>query len=123
VTPAARRAPGLTAAHPAHGALAPPPLDEREALRVAELFRSLADPTRLRILALLAAGETCVHVVCRRLGLGQSAVSHQLRLLRVAHLVRPRRVGREIFYAIDDDHVGRLIREGRHHAGCAQVAP
>jgi len=90
VTPAARRAPGLTAAHPAHGALAPPPLDEREALRVAELFRSLADPTRLRILALLAAGETCVHVVCRRLGLGQSAVSHQLRLLRVAHLVRPR---------------------------------
>jgi ArsR family transcriptional regulator len=120
MTPARRTPVGLTAARPS---VTPPPrpapLAAREALAVAEVFRSLADPTRLRILALLAEGETCVHELCARLGMSQSAVSHQLRLLRVSHLVRPRRVGREIFYAIDDDHVGTLIREGRRHAGCA----
>ncbi|HEY3359827.1 MAG TPA: metalloregulator ArsR/SmtB family transcription factor [Polyangia bacterium] len=129
VTPSVRPA-GLPArpatSHPTASPAAPPlspPLDEREALAVAEVFRSLADPTRLRILALLAEGETCVHVLCQRLGMSQSAVSHQLRLLRVCHLVRPRRVGREIFYAIDDDHVEMLIREGRRHAGCAAEEP
>jgi len=98
---------------------APPPVGEREAVAVAELFRSLADPTRLRILALLDEGEACVHVICARLGMSQSAVSHQLRLLRVGHLVRPRRAGREIYYTVDDDHVTQLIRDGRRHAGCA----
>jgi ArsR family transcriptional regulator len=121
---AAHAAPGATHVGPvaAHGgarAGAPPPVDEREAAAVAGLFRTLADPTRLRILALLGEGEACVHVICARLGMSQSAVSHQLRLLRVGHLVRPRRVGREIYYAMDDEHVAQLIRDGRHHAGCA----
>jgi ArsR family transcriptional regulator, lead/cadmium/zinc/bismuth-responsive transcriptional repressor len=98
----------------------PPPVGEREATAVADLFRTLADPTRLRILALLGEGEACVHVICARLGMSQSAVSHQLRLLRVGHLVRPRRVGREIYYAMDDEHVAQLIRDGRHHAGCVE---
>jgi len=110
---------GVSARH-ATGRPAAPPVGEREAAAVADLFRTLADPTRLRILALLAEGETCVHVICARLGMGQSAVSHQLRLLRVGHLVRTRRVGREIYYALDDDHVVQLIRDGRHHAGCSE---
>ena len=115
----------MSAAHAGRHAALPPPVGEREAMAVADLFRTLADPTRLRILALLGDGEACVHVICARLGMGQSAVSHQLRLLRVAHLVRPRRVGREIYYAMDDAHVAQLIRDGRHHAGCAeeQAAP
>ena len=99
---------------------APPPVSEREAVAVGDLFRALADPTRLRILALLDEGEACVHVICARLGMSQSAVSHQLRLLRVGHLVRPRRAGREIYYTVDDDHVAQLIRDGRRHAGCAE---
>jgi DNA-binding transcriptional ArsR family regulator len=98
-------------------------LGEREAMAMADLFRTLADPTRVRILALLAQGEACVHVICRRLGMRQSTISHQLRLLRVARLVRPRREGREIFYAIDDDHVERLMREGRRHADGATGKP
>ena len=113
-----RAEPDVSARHAA-GRPAPPPVGEREAAAVADLFRTLADPTRLRILALLGEGEACVHVICARLGMGQSAVSHQLRLLRVGHLVRHRRVGREIYYAMDDEHVVQLIRDGRRHAGCA----
>jgi len=111
----------VSARHAGAPPAAPPPVGEREAAAVADLFRTLADPTRLRILALLGEGEACVHVICARLGMGQSAVSHQLRLLRVGHLVRHRRVGREIYYAMDDDHVAQLIRDGRHHAGCAEA--
>jgi ArsR family transcriptional regulator, lead/cadmium/zinc/bismuth-responsive transcriptional repressor len=118
----ARAAPAMSARHAGPRPAAPPPVGEREAALVADLFRTLADPTRLRLLALLGEGEACVHVICARLGMGQSAVSHQLRLLRVAHLVRHRRVGREIYYAMDDEHVAQLIRDGRHHAGCADGA-
>ena len=110
--------PVVSARHAGARPAAPPPVDEREAAVVADLFRTLADPTRLRILALLGEGEACVHVICARLGMGQSAVSHQLRLLRAFHLVRHRRVGREIYYAMDDEHVAQLIRDGRRHAGC-----
>jgi DNA-binding transcriptional ArsR family regulator len=84
---------------------------------LAEIFKTLADPTRLRILAELARGETCVHELCARLAMSQPAVSHSLRVLRVARLVRGRRAGREIFYSLDDDHVLTLISEGLKHAG------
>ncbi|MBI5482411.1 MAG: winged helix-turn-helix transcriptional regulator, partial [Deltaproteobacteria bacterium] len=122
-TPRPARRPRRAAARAPHAGArpaAPSPVGEREATAVADLFRTLADPTRLRILALLGEGEACVHVICARLGMGQSAVSHQLRLLRVGHLVRPRRVGREIYYAMDDEHVAQLIRDGRRHAGCTE---
>ena len=118
----ARVEPDVSARHAGARPAAPPPVSEHEAEVVADLFRTLADPTRLRILALLGEGEACVHVICARLGMGQSAVSHQLRLLRAFHLVRHRRVGREIYYAMDDEHVAQLIREGRRHAGCADGA-
>jgi DNA-binding transcriptional ArsR family regulator len=90
--------------------------DERQVLAVAEIFKTLSDPTRLRILSRLAGGETCVHELCASLTMSQPAVSHQLRLLRVARLVRPRRAGREIFYSLDDGHVMSLVAAARAHA-------
>jgi ArsR family transcriptional regulator, lead/cadmium/zinc/bismuth-responsive transcriptional repressor len=83
---------------------------------LAEVFKVLADPTRLRILAALAEnGSLCVHELTTWLGMQQSAVSHQLRLLRGARLVRGQRDGREIHYSLDDAHVLALISEGLKH--------
>jgi DNA-binding transcriptional ArsR family regulator len=90
---------------------------EDRVLDLSETFKTLGDPTRLRILAALFAGERCVHDLCARLGMSQPAVSHQLRILRSARLVKPRRAGREIFYSLDDAHVMVLIEEGLKHAG------
>ncbi len=94
-------------------------LAPRTLLGIAEIFKTLSDPTRLRILSALAdAGprELCVHQLCQRLGLQQSAASHQLRLLRVGRMVAARREGREIFYSLLDAHVPDLIRAARAHA-------
>ena len=82
---------------------------------LAETFKVLGDPTRVRILDALSCAELCVCDIARLLGLTESAVSHQLRLLRGMRLVRPRRAGRLIFYALDDDHIVRLFREGLKH--------
>lgn len=83
---------------------------------LAEIFKLLADPTRLRILATLAEhGSLCVHELTAALGMQQSAVSHQLRLLRAARLVSGRRAGREIHYSLDDAHVLALLSEGLKH--------
>src|SRR5262250_2496834 len=87
-----------------------------EVVEVSEIFRTLSDPTRLRILTLLAEGDACVHELCARLAMSQPAVSHQLRLLRVGRLVRPRRAGREIFYSLEDEHVMSLVAAARDHA-------
>ncbi len=83
---------------------------------LAEIFKVLADPSRLKILAVLVeGGPLCVHVICTRVGMSQPAVSHQLRTLRAARLVRGQRLGREIHYRLDDEHVVRLISEGLNH--------
>ena len=87
-----------------------------ELARVAATFRTLGDPTRLRLLALLAESECCVHELCAGSGMSQPAVSHQLRLMRVAGLVRGRRVGREVHYSLDDEHVMELVTQARSHA-------
>ena len=85
---------------------------------LAEIFKTLGDPTRLRILTTLAEhGEMCVHELCVRVAMSQPAVSHQLRYMRVARLVRARRAGREIFYTLDDEHVMALVSEGLKHVG------
>jgi DNA-binding transcriptional ArsR family regulator len=84
---------------------------------LSEIFKTLGDPTRLRILAALCSGPLCVHELCEALDISQPAVSHQLRVLRAARLVRPRRDGREMIYSIDDAHVMVLLEEGLKHAG------
>ena len=82
---------------------------------VAELFKLLADPTRVRIVDALSRGERCVFDLAALVGLSESAVSHQLRLLRGARLVRVRRSGRHAFYSLDDHHVLGLIHDVRRH--------
>lgn len=82
---------------------------------LAETFRTLGDPTRVRLLSALSRAELCVCDLAALLGLTESAVSHQLRLLRSLRLVRARRDGRMVFYRLDDDHIVRLLAQGREH--------
>ena len=88
-----------------------------------ETFRALGDPTRVRILDALSHGELCVCDLAALVGMSESAVSHQLRLLRNLRLVRPRRDGRMVFYALDDRHVVDLLGEGLKHVAEAVGRP
>lgn len=102
-------------------AILPPPVVSR----LAETFRALGDPTRVRILDALSRAELCVCDIAGLLGLTESAVSHQLRLLRSLRLVRGRRAGRQVFYALDDDHIVDLFARGLEHVeeGAARRLP
>jgi DNA-binding transcriptional ArsR family regulator len=82
---------------------------------LAETFKVLGDGTRVRILDALSRSELCVCDLARLLGLSDSAVSHQLRVLRGMRLVRPRRDGKLIFYTLDDQHIVRLFEQGLEH--------
>ena len=82
---------------------------------MAELFRALGDASRVRIIAALAVGELNVGALAGAVGISESAVSHHLRGLRQMRLVRFRRDGRQVFYALDDDHVITLFRQGLDH--------
>ena len=82
---------------------------------LADTFNALGDPTRVRILDALSHGELCVCDLAAVLKLSQSAVSHQLRLLRGLRLVRPRRDGRIVFYSLDDQHIISLFRQTLQH--------
>lgn len=84
--------------------------------RLEELFKIFSDTTRLRILKALAEGELCVCDIGAVLGASQSAVSHQLALLRAASLVAYRREGKTIYYRLADYHVGILLQIGLDHA-------
>ena len=97
-------------------------LDLRTLDASAELFKVLGDPTRVRILAALAAAELCVCDLRTLLGMSQSATSHQLALLRAARLVQARREGKTVYYRLDDDHVRDLLTFGAQHAGEAGFA-
>ena len=82
---------------------------------LSETFKVLGDVTRVRMLDALSKAELCVGDLAALLGLTESAVSHQLRLLRSMRLVRSRRVGRMVFYMLDDDHIVKLFRQGLDH--------
>jgi len=82
---------------------------------VADVFRLLGDPTRVRLVDALSHGERCVCDLARLVGQTESAVSHQLRLLRAARLVRARRAGRMAYYSLDDHHVVGLLHDTRKH--------
>ena len=88
---------------------------EERALALAATFRALADPTRVRLISMLASMELCVGDLAAALGMSVSAVSHQLRLLRDLRLVRSRRDGRHVFYALDDEHITMLYQGGLEH--------
>jgi ArsR family transcriptional regulator, lead/cadmium/zinc/bismuth-responsive transcriptional repressor len=82
---------------------------------LADTFNALGDPTRVRILDALSHGELCVCDLAAVLRLSQSAVSHQLRLLRGLRLVRPRREGRVVFYDLDDQHIMSIFKQTLQH--------
>lgn len=88
---------------------------EETVARVAELFKVFGDVSRIRIMYLLRNGETSVGDLAEALEMTQSAVSHQLRTLRQARLVKNRRDGKTIYYALDDEHVQRLIELATEH--------
>ena len=90
-------------------------LSERDFLFMAELFKALGDYTRVRILYALSINELCVCANAEVLEMSQSAISHQLRLLRAAKLVRYRKEGKNVFYTLDDDHVRTLVTQGLDH--------
>jgi ArsR family transcriptional regulator, lead/cadmium/zinc/bismuth-responsive transcriptional repressor len=95
----------------------PPELsDDRKRLEgLAETFKVLADPTRLRIALTLLHREMCVHDIAASVSISESAASHQLRLLRSLRLVKHRREGKQIFYSLDDHHIEQLIRVATEH--------
>ncbi|MBN1920453.1 MAG: winged helix-turn-helix transcriptional regulator [Anaerolineae bacterium] len=93
-----------------------PVLDITTAEAMALLFKALSDPTRVRIIAALVEGERCVYDLAATLGMTHSAISHQLQLLRDLRVVRYRKVGRHVFYALDDAHIQGLFLQGLEHA-------
>ena len=90
-------------------------LDEHLVTRLADLFSALSDPTRLRIIHLLLDDELSVGAIAEQLGTSESAVSHQLRGLRLGRIVRARKQGRQVFYCLEDEHVAELFRLGLQH--------
>lgn len=89
--------------------------DENTLYDLAELFKVFGDSTRIRILYVLFESEVCVCDMAQTLGMTQSAVSHQLRILKANRLVKSRREGKSVFYALADDHVRSIINQGTEH--------
>lgn len=83
---------------------------------VVEVFGALADPTRARILYALGTGSLCVRDLAIVTGVSESAMSHQLRLLRDRRVVKARREGTTMYYSVDDQHIAALLREAEYHA-------
>lgn len=84
-------------------------VNETTAIELADLFKALGDPTRVKMIHALVQSELCVHDLTQVLGMGQSAVSHQLRLLRNMRIVKRRKVGKTVYYSLDDDHVEQIF--------------
>lgn len=89
--------------------------DETELYDLAELFKVFGDSTRIRILYVLFEAEVCVCDLAAVLNMTQSAISHQLRILKNSKLVKCRREGKSVFYSLADNHVRTIIAQGRDH--------
>ena len=89
--------------------------EETELYDLAELFKVFGDSTRIRILFVLFGSEVCVCDLAETLNMTQSAVSHQLKILKQAKLVSSRREGKSVFYSLADEHVRTIIDQGREH--------
>ncbi len=89
--------------------------DETVTLAASEFFKAFSDKTRLRILAALSSGELCVCDIASLLGMSQSAISHQLRFLKQARLVKNRKNGKTVYYALCDGHIQTILAQGIAH--------
>ena len=101
--------------HPAEHSPASQPLATAEAEELSETLKALASPARIRLLVELLGGERTVERLAGAAGLSVSATSHHLRLLRALRLVRARRSGRHVNYALHDHHIADLLAAVRHH--------
>ncbi|MFC4596971.1 ArsR/SmtB family transcription factor [Cohnella hongkongensis] len=90
-------------------------ITEDAAERLAELFKALGDPTRVRLIGALLHRELCVHDLAELLDMGQSAVSHQLRYLRNLRMVKRRKSGKTVFYSLDDSHIEQIFMQTMQH--------
>lgn len=89
---------------------------ERDVMeQIADLFKGFADPTRVHILSLLLQRELCVTEIAEAVEISQSAISHQLRLLKQMHLIKYRREGKNVLYSLADDHVKTILQMGLEH--------
>jgi len=104
-------------------AVRPKLLPDDHAAALAETFKALGDVTRVRMLDALSRTELCVGDLAALLGSSESAVSHQLRLLRSMRLVRARRDGRLVYYSLDDDHIVGLVAQGLEHVQEKESGP
>ncbi len=91
------------------------PIEEHIASHLADLFRTLSDPTRVRIISVLLDYELSMGVIAQQIGMSESAVSHQLHDLRLQRVVKTRKDGRQVFYCLDDEHIADLFRKGLEH--------
>lgn len=89
--------------------------DENELYDLAELFKVFGDSTRIRILFVLFKSQVCVCDLAKELNMTQSAVSHQLKILKQNKLVKSMRVGKSVFYSLEDEHVYNIIAQGMEH--------
>ena len=89
---------------------------ENDIIEMAETFKVLADPTRLKIVLALTFGEMCVCDLATLIKLSVSAISHQLRLLKGMRIVKYRRDGKMVYYSLDDAHIENLVQEAVNHA-------
>lgn len=91
-------------------------MPEKEIIdKIAELFKAFGDPTRVQILSNLRSSELCVNDIAEAVGLSQSAVSHQLRILKQMQLIKVRREGKNMLYSLADDHVLTILQTGLEH--------
>ena len=89
--------------------------DDETLIDLAELFKMFGDSTRIKILYVLSEAELCVQDIAQLVGMNQSAISHQLRILKQSRLVRSRREGKQVYYSIADSHVRTIIDQGFDH--------
>ncbi len=105
----------MTTDHAPVSPAALPPLDDDQTVQLAEMFRLMGDPTRLRIILACMGAPTPVSAIADGLGLSQSLVSHHLRLLRAARVLRGQRQGRQVLYASADEHISCVIADMLEH--------
>jgi DNA-binding transcriptional ArsR family regulator len=92
-------------------------LTDEQATGIAEIFKALGDPTRVKIIYFLLNKELCVHDLSLRIRMEQSAVSHQLRYLRDLHIVKRRKEGKTVYYSLDDEHIEQIFVQTMGHLG------
>ncbi len=90
-------------------------LDEDKIIDLSELFKIFGDSTRIKIINILLDEELCVGDIAEKISATQSAVSHQLRILKSSKLVKYRKVGNTVFYSLDDHHIKEIFEKGREH--------